>query len=110
MALPKALRGRMLKNIYRFAKALATKASWRLVTTSSLWTDVVFHKYLALRSILDWIRNLDKNISGVSNIWKAVLQSFDLIGNGLAWKVGSRREVRTGINMWLGSFQRHILH
>lgn len=35
-----------IKDLTIFAKALSTKVSWRLLTTKSLWTSMVFKKYI----------------------------------------------------------------
>lgn len=47
IALPKSMGGWGLKNIFHFSKALAAKGGWRLIKTSSLWTQVLSQKYLA---------------------------------------------------------------
>ena len=41
--------------------------------------------------------------------WKATLWPFDLIGNGLVWKVGNGPEVRIGPDPWVGYKWRHLL-
>jgi len=84
VALPKALGGWGLKNMFLFTKALAGKGVWRLLTTTSLWTRVVHMKYIAPLSLLDWVRSENKRKMGTSIIWKVVTLSFDLIGKGLA--------------------------
>lgn len=38
-----------------------------------------------------------------------MLQSFDLISNGLAWKVGDSQEVRVGVDRWPSNGQSHLL-
>lgn len=91
IALPKALGGWGLKNVFLFSKALDAKVPWRLIATNSLCIEVVWQKYITPRSILDWLRNLDRWSIGVSVIWKVVLKSMDLIGQGLAWRVGNGR-------------------
>ena len=52
LAIQKALRGRGLKNIFLFAKALAAKVSWSLIHSKSLWTRMVQKKYIAPLTIL----------------------------------------------------------
>jgi hypothetical protein len=64
IVMPKALGGWGLKNIFLFSKALAAKCSWRLINTQNLWTNVVYQKYVAPLSILEWIRN-----PILSNVW-----------------------------------------
>jgi hypothetical protein len=70
---------------------------------------VVVHKYIKPDSVGDWIRRNDKNISNCSIIWKAVVKSFHVIGDGLAWKVGRGDQVRIGTDPWPGSGNSHIL-
>ena len=45
----------------------------------------------------------------MSICWKAVLWSFDLIGNYLIWKVGNGVDVRIVVDPWVGCNWRHIL-
>ena len=45
----------------------------------------------------------------MSICWKAVLWSFDLIGNFLTWKVGNGTNVRIGLDSWVGCKWRHNL-
>ena len=85
LAIPNALGGWGLKNIFLFAKALATKVSWRLIHTDSLWSRVILHKYIAPLTILYWIRMEDKQCRGGFVIWKAIIKSFVLIGSSLIW-------------------------
>jgi hypothetical protein len=56
-----------------------------------------------------WIRQAQKTLKGASVIWKAVIKSFSVIGNGLAWKVGNELRVRLGADPWMGSEGKHIL-
>jgi hypothetical protein len=46
LAIPKVLGGWGLKNIFLFAKSLAAKLVWRLLSTENLWTQVVTQKYI----------------------------------------------------------------
>ena len=66
IAVPKALGGWGLKNIFLFAKALGAKVSWRLIHTQSLWTSVVYHKYIAPLTLIEWIRLVDKSWTNCS--------------------------------------------
>ena len=66
-------------------------------------------KYISPLSILDWIRVDVKKRKGISICWKAILWSFDLIGQSLVWRIGARTKVRIGIDPWLGCKWRHIL-
>ena len=46
---------------------------------------------------------------GGSIFWKAVVKSFDVIGNGLAWMIGNGRKLRVGEDPWTGCVQQHKL-
>ena len=83
IATPKALEGWGLKNIFLFSKSLAAKMGWRLISTTSLWTEVISQKCISPRSILEWIRDPNKSHTGGSIIWKALITSFGIIG--MAW-------------------------
>lgn len=99
LALPKALGGWGLKNIFFFSKAFATKAGWRLISLSSLRTEVVWNKYIAFVPLLDWIHNPVRRVRDSSScIWKTVLASLAVISSGLAWKVGNGKCFSTGID------------
>lgn len=76
ISLPKMWSGRGLNNLHMFSKALVAKFGWRLLSTDSLWTEVVSRKYIRLVSLEDWIRVLNKQRLNVSAIWKMILASF----------------------------------
>ena len=42
-------------------------------------------------------------------VWKVVIHPYDLIGGGLAWRVGNGRKVRIGSDPWARCGQKHIL-
>lgn len=109
IALPKALGGWGLKNIFYFSKALAAKSGWRLISTKSLWTKVVWHKYIAHVLLRDQIRNLMQGVGGISGIWKAVLDAIDIICSKLVWKIANGQDFHLGLDPWPGSKQSHIL-
>lgn len=73
-----------LKNLFLFAKDLAAKIGWRLIATHSLGIEVITHKYIIPKTTLEWIRDPIKTHLGESIIWKELITSFDLIGDGLA--------------------------
>jgi len=83
IALPKKWGGWGLKELPIFAKALAGKMGWALLTSQSLWTSITFHKYIWPHSIIDWARLPVWNKSGISSIWKALLHSMPLIRDHL---------------------------
>jgi hypothetical protein len=109
IALPKSLGGWGLKNIFLFSKSLAAKACWRLISDTNMWTHVIVQKYITPNSIEDWIRRPQKAPSTSSIIWKAMISSFSVVGDSLAWKVGKGNRLRIGIDPWPGSGTSHIL-
>jgi len=109
IAIPKGLGGWGLKNIFLFAQALAAKGGWRMLKTDSLWTRVIKRKYLALGSILDWVRNPRKSHRGGSVIWKGLVMAFPLIETNLAWAVGNGENLQVGKDPWMASGLHHIL-
>ena len=109
IAKPKGLRGWGLKDIFLFSKALVAKGGWRLVKTSSLWTRVIKKKYIPHESLIDWIRNPRKTHTGGSVIWKAIVNSFSLIENNLAWDVGNGENFLISRDPWMGSSQQHLI-
>ena len=92
-----------------FAKALAAQNVWNLLHGKGLWVQIAIQKYISPLSLLDWIRVTVKKKRSMSICWKAVLWSFDLIGNFLSWKVGSGTNVRIGLDPWVGCKWRHSL-
>ena len=70
---------------------------------------MVIQKHIAPLYVLEWDRMENKNKGGASIIWKAMVQAFDIVGSGLAWRVGSGRWVRLGMDLWVGSGRAHIL-
>eukprot|EP00253_Pinus_taeda_P006972 PITA_06972 len=50
----------------------------------------------------DWIRCQEKKPKHSSVIWKATVEAFHVIEQGLAWKVGDGQNVRIGRDPWVG--------
>jgi hypothetical protein len=48
-------------------------------------------------------------LKGVLFIWKAIIKSFLVIGEGLAWKIGNGHWVRLGADPWMGSEGQHLI-
>jgi len=109
LASPKSLGGWGLKNIFYFSKALAAKSVWRLITTDSIWNKVISKKYISPDSMEEWIIRPTKETSNCSIIWKVITNSFQVVGDGLAWHVGKGTQFRVGIDPWPGSGRNHIL-
>lgn len=94
IALPKECGGWGIKNLECFSRALATKLGWQILTSTSLWTEVILWKYINPQSILNWIRCQNWNRKDMSTTWRSFLNSIRYIHSRLAWKVGSRDKVR----------------
>lgn len=109
ISLPKKWGGWGLKELPIFAKALAGKMGWALLMTQSLWTSIVFHKYIWPLSIIDWVRLPTWNRSGISSIWKALLYSLPLIRDNLVWRIRDGNNARIVLDPWAGSGGRHTL-
>jgi hypothetical protein len=70
---------------------------------------VVTQKYILPGTIEDWIRRSNKTTSNCSIIWKAIIKSFHVIGDGLAWKIRKGEKLRLGSDPWPGSGTAHTL-
>jgi hypothetical protein len=66
-------------------------------------------KYIEPIPVEIWIRSQQKSIKGASVIWKAIINAFPVIENGLAWKIGNGQCFRLGKDPWPGSEGQHIL-
>ena len=58
-----------------------------------------FEKYIQPMSIVDWIRISSKQQNNISICWKSVFKSFDLIGDGVVWKVCNGATIRIGFGL-----------
>ena len=70
---------------------------------------MVTQKYILPGTIEDWIRQSNKTTSNYSIIWKAIIKSFHVIGDGLAWKIRKGEKLRLGSDPWPGSGTAHTL-
>jgi hypothetical protein len=109
IAKPKSLGGWGLKNIHHFGKALTTKSLRRVINYTGLWKKVISRKYIEPLSVENWIRMPTKLIAISSIMWKALVLSFLLFGNWLAWRIGDGEKVRTGKDPWIGCDSEHKL-
>eukprot|EP00253_Pinus_taeda_P014791 PITA_14791 len=96
IARPKEWGGWGLKRLPEFSLSLAAKSGWRLITLENLWTRVIKRKYIDPVPLEDWIRCQEKKSKHSSVIWKATVEAFHVIEQGLAWKVGDGKNVRIG--------------
>jgi hypothetical protein len=106
---PKDLGGWGLKNIFIFSKDLETKVGWRLLSTKSLWTIVVENKYFRPDSLEDWIHKPNKTNTNNSIIWKEIINSFQFVGDGMAWRIGKGNKVWIRLDPWPGNMISHVL-
>jgi hypothetical protein len=67
-------------------------------TKDSLWRCILVKKYTTPLDINDWLRKENKQIQNSYVEWKNLVQIFPIIGKRLAWKVGSRVQVRAAID------------
>eukprot|EP00253_Pinus_taeda_P030772 PITA_30772 len=109
LARPKDWGGWGIKRFPEFSLSLAEKSGWRLITMETLWTRVVKRKYIDPIPMEDWIRSQEKKMKHSSVIWKATVEAFSVIEQGLAWKVGDGRHVRIGRDPWVGCNENFAL-
>eukprot|EP00253_Pinus_taeda_P027835 PITA_27835 len=93
IARPKEWGGWGIKWLPEFSLSLAAKSGWRLITVENLWKRVIKRKYIDPMPLEDWIRSQDKKTKHSSVIWKATVEAFFVIKQGLAWKVGDVKNV-----------------
>lgn len=102
IAKPKDWGGWGIKILQDFSTSLAAKSGWRLITSENLWTRVVKRKYIDPMPLEEWIRTPNKKGRHFSVIWKATVDAFKIIEQGLAWQVGNGENVRLGRDPWVG--------
>lgn len=83
IAIPKKWGGCGLKGIPSFANAIAAKMGWLILTSHSLWTEVIQYRYIWLHHLLNWIHLPTWQRPGISMIWRKVLHTLPTIRNGL---------------------------
>eukprot|EP00253_Pinus_taeda_P033560 PITA_33560 len=96
VARPKEWGGWGIKRLPEFSISLAAKSGWRLISMENLWTRVVKRKYIDPIPLEEWIQSQNKKVKNSLAIWKATVEAFSVIEQGLAWKVGDGRQVRIG--------------
>ena len=95
----------------QFWQPLVLKSLLRLLNHGGLHNQVTMQKYNEHLSFEDWIRLPLKYIFGTSNFqWsKALIKSFPLVGNWLAWIVGNGARVRIEGDPWVGCASHHTI-
>ena len=101
LSLPRGWGGWGIKNLSWFSTTLMLKSFWHGLFGNSLWSSVLYGKYLEM-NLIDWIRN-PKNISRNSTpICRGFMKIYLWIGKDLTWKVGNGKDVMVGIDPILG--------
>lgn len=95
---PKEWGGWGIKMLDIFAKALAAKLGWQLITSKSIWKKVAYAKYISPTNLMDWTRLDHQNRNNISIIWKAVLNFIPLIQEGLTWRIHEGNAVCIGVD------------
>ena len=80
LAFPKCMWDQGFKIPILFAKALAAKNIWRLISSMGLRVKIVVQKYITSLKTMEWIHSLNKSMHNISIYWKSVVSSFDLVG------------------------------
>lgn len=109
LCIPKKWGGWGTKKLEDLSTALAAKLGWHPLTSTSLWTKIAAAKYIAPLRPLEWLRQPSWNKSGISNIWKAVLNALPLIRDGLTWRIYDGASVQIGRDPWIGCGNAHQL-
>lgn len=73
-----------IKDLSCFSHSLAAKSGWSLLTKDKLWTLVIKKKYLDPLELVVWLRTPGKSYSNSLVIWKAMIESFDIVVDGLS--------------------------
>lgn len=109
VARPKEWGGWGIKSLPDFSLSLAAKSGWCLISMENLWTKVVKRKYIEPTPLEDWIRNPVKNKKNALALWKETVESFKVIEQGLAWKIGNGRNLKIGLDPWVGCNEKYSL-
>jgi len=59
--------------------------------------------------INEWMRRTDKKTKNALVVWKATMESFSIVEDGLSWHVGNGEKLRIGIDPWVGCNEGFIL-
>lgn len=65
-------------------------------------SEILREVFISPFSLEEWVWLQNKPKVNISVIWRAVLNSFDLIAFGLACKVDNGVKVRIGVDSWCG--------
>eukprot|EP00253_Pinus_taeda_P035974 PITA_35974 len=109
VAIPKEWGGWGIKNLTDFNISLAAKSGWRIIKMENLWTRVVKRKYIDPVPLKEWIRNPIKKGKNALVVWKATVEAFKVIEQGLAWQIGNGEKLRIGKDPWVGCNEKFAL-
>eukprot|EP00253_Pinus_taeda_P012058 PITA_12058 len=109
ITMPKKWGGWGLKDLLAFARALAAKMGWALLTSQNVWAHVTYHKYIWPQDIMEWARLPSWSSKGCSSIWKALIHSLPLIRDNLVWRINDGTLGRIGMDPWINYGGRHTL-
>eukprot|EP00253_Pinus_taeda_P012859 PITA_12859 len=107
VARPKEWGGWGIKNLSNFSLSLAAKSGWRIIKMENLWTRVVKRKYIDSVPLAEWIRNPSKKEKNTLVVWKATMEAFKVIEQGLAWNIGNGENLRVGKDPWVGCNEKY---
>lgn len=109
IARPKEWGGWGIKNLTDFSTSLAAKSGWRIIKMENLWTKVVKRKYIDPTPLEEWIRKESKKEKNGSVVWKATVEAFKVIEQGLAWQIGNGENLKIGKDPWVGCNEKYAL-
>ena len=66
-------------------------------------------KYCPGSTIIEWFKNPNKTHKNRSIGWKALVESYPLVGNWIASRIGNGTQVRLGEDLWVGAEENFIL-
>lgn len=97
MIKPKAEGGLGFRDIHGFNMAMLCKQAWRLLhNQESPCARVLQAKYFPGQSCLQ-----ARPIQGMSYTWRSILKGFDLLKQGLIWRIGDGTNLRIWSDPWI---------
>ena len=66
-------------------------------------------KYLKGKTMDEWVRLEPKIFSNVSNFWAILVIDFPLLAKCLAWTIGHGKNLKLGLDPWIGGSNLYIL-
>lgn len=99
MKLPKEQGGLGYRDLHSFNIAMLARQVWRLIQApDSLCARVLHAKYYPDSDILSAAAT-----TGISYVWRSILQGVEVIKEGMVWRVGSGENIRIWQDPWLTS-------